>query len=1094
MRAEVKRILDEGIELKLNTKVGEEISLDEIKKQGYEAVFIATGLQIGRTLKIEGSKLPGVLNGLGFLHHVNVGEPVEIGREVLVIRGGNVAIDVAITASRTGARKVKLVCLEYRSSMPAHEWEIEDALQEGVESINSRGPVKINGKERVEGLLVRRCVSVVDESGRFNPKFDDSVEEEIPADTVIFAIGQAIDRKVVENLGLELSDSGTIKVDDTTLETSTKGVFAGGDAIKIRSSVVEAVGFGDEAAISIDRFIHEKDLHAGREKDRETAQKTEKIVETIPRAKERRTPPEERRDNFTEMLKTLSAEEAVNEARRCLNCGICSECFQCYYACEPKCIAWIQCVGSRDKLCGNEYCSSVCCMYATKQAIVTKEHSGEHTETFIFCNDIRAFGKGFEQYYDRAKNELGVRYIKCIVSSVKQLNQSKDLIVKYIDNENRIAEEIFDLVVLSVGMVPSHSSADLFKRLGLKTNRYGFCASAPLLPLETNRKGVFICGAGGAPKDIPESVTQASSAAALAGELLSEARGARVTEKSCPPELSTDSEQPGIGVFVCHCGTNIARVIDVEELTNFASRLPRVVHTERNLYTCSTDTQRAIVETIKEKGINHVVVSSCTPRTHESLFQDMIREAGLNKYLFEMANIRDQCSWVHADTPDLALEKAKDLLAMAVERTSTLEPLKEKEYEINRSTLVIGGGASGITAALSLAEQGFHAYLLEKSDQFGGNLRKVKYLLDGTDTSPFLENLIQKVENHPLIEIFKNSEVLDFSGHVGDFKTLIRTGGEERLIEHGTVIFATGAEEYLPEEYLYGSSRHVTTQLELEQLHVENPHVVKELKSVVMIQCVGSGEEPFNYCSRLCCQEPIKNSLKIKELNPDVNIYVLYRDIRTYGFNELFYLQAREKGVTFIRYDVEKKPEVKEAGNRLTVSVFDITLGDTVELPADRLILSAGIRIDENRKKLLQKLKVPGNEDGFLLEARIKLRPLDFANEGMFMAGLAHSPKLLMESLVQARGAASRSATILSRDRLKISGTVAVVDEERRAVCFTCVRVCPYGGPRINENNSTFIDPASCQGCGTCAASCPAKAIDVLYYKDRQILAKCEAI
>lgn len=1164
---EIRRILDEGIELKLNTTVGRDVSLEELSSQGYEASFIAIGLQIGRVPKLEGSDHAGVLNGLEFLRQVNLGEPFEIGQEVIVIGGGNVAIDVAITARRVGAGKVKLVCLESRESMPAHAWEIQDALEEGVEIHNSWGPVRINGQKRVSGVHLRRCTRVIDEAGRFNPQYDESATMELPGDTLIFAIGQAIDRNVTAKLGLELSDQGTVKVDETTLETSIKGVFAGGDAIKVRSSVVEAVAFGHEASISIDRYIHGEDLYRGRQVAKEVAPRPEKPVTPAARVKERRISIQNRQGNFAELALTIGAEEAVKEAKRCLNCGICSECLQCVYVCGPKAIfhdmkpvveeldigaliiatgvqpfaarakpefgygrypnvltslefervlsasgpfgghitrpsdhrapkriAWLQCVGSRDQLCGKEYCSSVCCMYATKQAIVTREHAGGDIETFIFYNDIRAFGKGFDRYYDRARNELGVRYVKCGVSSIKQLQQSKNLIIKYIDDGNQIMEEEFDMAVLSVGLVPSASSKELFDRLGVQTNRYGFCQAGDLRPSRTNLEGVFVCGAGESPKDIPESVMEASCAAALAGELLADVRGSLISEKEYPLERSVDHEEPKVGLFICHCGTNIARVIDVESLAQFGSRLPHVVHAERNLYTCSTDTQRKMVETIREKGINRVVVSSCTPRTHEPLFQDTIREAGLNKYLFEMANIRDQCSWVHPDTPDLALEKAKDLVAMAVQRAATLEPLVEKEFPISRSALVIGGGAAGMTAALSLANQGFKAFIVEKSGSLGGNLKKVRRLLDGTDTSQFLSDLIRKVDDHPGVEAFMNAEIVEFSGHVGEFHTLVRYGGQERKIDHGVLIFATGAREHQPDEYLYGKSKKVMTQLELEALIAENPEAAVEMNRVVMIQCVGSREEPHNYCSRICCQEAVKNALQLAELNPEAKIYVLYRDMRTYGFQELYYLKAREKGVIFIRFDPERKPEVQETGGRLEVKVFDSTLLESVELEADRLILSAGVRAQENLPELLQKFKVPANEDGFLLEAHMKLRPLDFASEGMFMAGLAHAPKVLKETLIQACGAASRAATILSKERLRISGSVAVVDEDKCAICLTCIRVCPYNVPKINENNRAYIDAASCQGCGTCAAACPAKAIEVQHYKDNQILAKCDAL
>jgi heterodisulfide reductase subunit A-like polyferredoxin len=1171
VRQEIQRILDAGVEIKLNVTVGKDITLDELKAQGFEAIFIAIGLQKGRLLKLEGSDLPGVLNGLDFLKCVNTGKPFDLGRDVVVIGGGNVAIDVAMTAIRSGAGTVKMVCLESREEMPAHSWEIEDALDDGIAIHNSWGPVRINGSEKITGLAVKRCIRVLDDSGRFSPRFDETTTDDISCDTVIFAIGQSVDREVVDGLGPEFSGTGaTIKVDAVTLETARKGVFAGGDAIKTQSSVVEAVAFGHEAAESIDRHIHGIDMREGRAKEEEPAPKPERVVEQAKRVTEQRILGESRRESFNELSLTISQQEAEEEARRCLNCGICSECQQCYYTCQPNAIfhdrqaeieeidigsliiasgyepfdargkpeygygrypnvltslefermlsasgpfggdvvrpsdlkkprniAWIQCVGSRDQLCGNEYCSSVCCMYATKEAIVTREHNAEIATT-IFYNDIRAFGKGFDRYYERAKSELDVSYVKCIVSSLKESPASKSLAVKFIDDRNEVREQVFDMVVLSVGIVPTDSTRTLFDRLRIKANANDFCESPSLAPGETNRPGIFVCGAAESPKDIPESIMQASCVAALSGEILHDVRGQLVSSKVYPEEREVENEEARVGVFICHCGTNIARVVDVESLTQFISRFPGVVHAEENLYTCSTDSQRKIIETIKEKGINRVVVSSCSPRTHEALFQEAIREAGLNRYLFEMANIRDQCSWVHAGTPELALDKAKDLVAMAIERAATLEPLQEQEYGVVKTGLVLGGGAAGMAAALQLANQGYRSFIVEKTSELGGNLRRLSHLLDGTETSRFLSYLLKRVEQHPNIEVYKNAEVVDFNGHVGDFATTIRhsNGGEtepreERLV-HGVIIFAFGAQEHAPREYLYNESESVLTQLEFEELLSEDSETLSQ--TTVMIQCVGSREEPHGYCSRVCCQEAVKNALALLELRPEAKIYILYRDMRTYGFNELYYLKARQMGVTFIRFDAVQKPAIRQVEGGLLVRVSDATLGQEVEIKADRLVLSAGVRADQSALGMLQKFKVPVNEDGFLLEAHMKLRPLDFANEGMFMAGLAHGPKLLRETLAQARGAAARAMTILSKEKMKIAASIAVVDEQRCVACLTCVRNCPYDVPKLNEQNRAYIDPASCQGCGICGSACPAKAIDVQHYKDGQVLAKFDAL
>ncbi|WAC07328.1 MAG: FAD-dependent oxidoreductase [Thermodesulfobacteriota bacterium] len=760
---------------------------------------------------------------------------------------------------------------------------------------------------------------------------------------------------------------------------------------------------------------------------------------------------------------------------------------------EPKKIAWIQCVGSRDSLCGNEYCSSVCCMYATKEAIMAVDHV-PGLEASIFYNDIRAFGKGFEFYYESAKNNYGVRYVKGIISGIKELQQSGNLLLTYTLDNGEIKEEEFDIVVLSVGLVPHPEIVELAKMIGINVNRFGFCQTQTFTPNQTSRPGIYVAGAYEAPMDIPETVMGSSSAAALAGELLSEVRGSLVREKTYPQERDISKEEPRVGVFVCRCGTNIARVVDVPSVADYAKTLPFVAYAEENLYTCSTDTQLKIINALKEHQLNRVVVASCSPRTHEPLFQDTLREAGLNKYLFEMANIRDQCSWVHAANPKQATEKANDLVRMAVARATRLEPIHEILMDINQSALIIGGGVSGMTAALSLAEQGFDAYLIEKEKELGGNLRNIFYTLDGQDPKSFLENLIDKVKGHPKIKIFTEAEIEELSGFVGKFKTRIRTPGKEEEIAHGVVILATGAQQYHPTEYGHGSSDNILTQLSFEEKLAQGEENVKTARKVVMIQCVGSRDEKHPFCSRICCTEAIKNALKLKEMNPEVTIYILYRDIRTYGFNELYYKEAREKGVVFVRYEVDRKPVVNVEDGKIKIKMFDEILNREILLNPDYLILSAGIHPRPDCEELAAKLKLPLNADKFFLEAHMKLRPLDFSNEGFFMAGLAHSPKFINESIAQARGTAARAVTIISQNKRYVGGAVSVVDQDQCAACLTCVRECPFHVPAITEEGVAYIEPAACQGCGICASACPRKAIDVQHYKDNQIIAECEIL
>ncbi|NQT47642.1 MAG: FAD-dependent oxidoreductase, partial [Chloroflexi bacterium] len=606
-------------------------------------------------------------------------------------------------------------------------------------------------------------------------------------------------------------------------------------------------------------------------------------------------------------------------------------------------IAWIQCVGSRDETCDRDYCSSVCCMYAIKEAIIAREHASEIQPT-IFYNDIRAYGKGFERYYESAKDKFGVRYVRGIVSTVKELQQSKNLLMEYAGENGDKVQEEFDMVVLSVGLVPSASTKDLADRLSIELDRFGFCKTDEVSPNITSRPGVYVAGTFEAPMDIPESVMNASSAAHLASRGIAEARGTMVTEKEYPEEIDVSSDEPRVGVFVCRCGSNIARVVDVPGVAEYAKTLPYVVHADENLYTCSTDTQIKITEAIKEKNLNRVVVASCSPRTHEPLFQDTIREAGLNKFLFEMANIRDQCSWVHASHPAEATEKSKDLVRMAVARVATLRPLHQSQSMIKRKGIVIGGGLAGMTAALGLASQGFEAILVEREKELGGNLRRLYHTLDGSDPQALLASLIEDVEREPKITVYKGAQINDFSGYVGNYTTTITTaGGNTEKIEHGIVILATGGVEYQPAEYMAGQSDKVLTQVELGEKIARGDLNIKGLKSVVMIQCVGSREEDHMYCSRVCCSQAVENALAIKDENPDAEIYVLYRDIRTYGMKELKYREARDKGITFIRYDVGRKPDVSEDSGKLRVKVFDSVLGTDILLEPDLLALSSAI-------------------------------------------------------------------------------------------------------------------------------------------------------
>ncbi|MHC5038265.1 MAG: FAD-dependent oxidoreductase [Planctomycetota bacterium] len=754
----------------------------------------------------------------------------------------------------------------------------------------------------------------------------------------------------------------------------------------------------------------------------------------------------------------------------------------------PKRVAWIQCVGSREPAGKNEYCSAVCCMFAAKQAVIAMEHDPEVKAT-MFYMDARAYGKEFDAYFERAESEKGVRMVRSMVSRVIERPATKNLELTWQGEDGKAVAEEFDMVVLSAGLEAGESAKKAAQALGVELNDYGFCRTTALAPIDTNVRGVFVCGAFQGPKDIPETVAQASGAAGRAGAMLAASKGSLVTERTFPEELDVSGQEARIGVFVCRCGINIANTVDVPAVAEFAKTLPNVVFVDENLFSCSQDTQIKIVELVKEHQLNRAVVASCSPRTHEPLFRETVREAGLNPFFFEMANIRDQCSWVHQEDKEGATAKAKALVRMAVAKAALNHALHMTEVEVTPRALVVGGGLSGITAALGFAENGYETYLVEREQALGGNLRHIRFIIDGSDPKTYLQDLLARLEAQPLIKVFTGAEIADFTGHIGKFTSGIRRNGGERIeLTHGVVVVATGAEEVRPKAYLLGENDRVVTQVELEE-KIDKGDGIKDLKSVVMIQCVGSRDEERPYCSRVCCMNAVKNALKIKEINPAASVAILYRDVRTYGFLEKYYREAREKGVLFLRYEPSAKPEVKAEGGGLTVRVLDRILGRDLILDADLVALSTGMQPRGN-EALATHLKVPLMASKYFLEAHMKLRPVDFASEGIFLCGLAHSPKNIPESLAQASAAVARGCTVLSKEKLTVGGAVSVVDPEHCVACLTCVRACPYGVPVINADGVAYIEVAQCQGCGICAAECPRKAIELEHYRDTQILAK----
>jgi len=767
---------------------------------------------------------------------------------------------------------------------------------------------------------------------------------------------------------------------------------------------------------------------------------------------------------------------------------------------HPHNIAWIQCVGSRQVIPGgNSYCSAVCCTYTQKQVILTKDHDAD-TKCTIFHNDIRSFGKDFERFYQRAENMPGVRFIRSYVSIGKEIPESKNVTIRYSTLEDGVKEEEFDMVVLSVGLNPPDDVEELAEKFGIELNSHRFCQTNPVNPMETSRPGIFISGAFQGPIDIPESVVTASGSGSQCGELLGYRRGKLSRERVYPPERDVSGEEPRVGVFVCHCGANIGRVVDVPSTVEYALTLPNVAHAEEQIFSCSTDSAEQIVDAINEKGLNRVIVAACTPRTHEPLFRDTLREAGINQYYFDMANIREHDSWVHSKEKEEATQKAKDLIRMSVARASLLEPLQEFDLPVDKRALVVGGGVAGMTSALSIANQGHEVHLVEKDTDLGGTARRLHYTLEGLDVQAYLSDLIRKVYQHPLVHVYTDATITEATGYVGNFVTKVESEGRVREIKHGAAVIAIGADVYQPTEYLYGEDERVMTHPELEERITKREESLINAQSLVMIQCVGCRNEDRNYCSRICCQESIKNALKLKEINPEMDIYVLFRDIRTYGFAEDYYREAANKEVKFIRYEPDDKPQVEavKEGDKeiLKVTVTDPILGKKLAIDADYLALAAAVVPSAGSQEIARLFKVTLSPDGFLQEAHVKLRPVDFAAEGVYLCGIAHYPKLMSETISQAYGAAGRALTLLANDTVTASGSICTVDEGKCIGCGACISACTYGAIEFQETKQgkkATVIPVLCKGDGLCNSKCPTGAISLKHYTDEEILSQVDA-
>jgi len=768
---------------------------------------------------------------------------------------------------------------------------------------------------------------------------------------------------------------------------------------------------------------------------------------------------------------------------------------------HPMKVAWLQCVGSRRVTPGeNSYCSGVCCTYTQKQAILTKEHEAD-AECTIFHNDIRSIGKDFERYYHRTEELPGVRFIRSYTSVVGEDPETKNVTVRYATPDAGVKEEEFDMVVLSVGLNPPKDPEGLAGTFGISMAEHGYPVTDLANPMLTSRPGVFVSGGLQGPVDIPESVFSASGAGSQCGEILHFRRDRLTTEMSYPPERDVAREEPKVGVFVCHCGANIGSVIDVPSCVEEAWSYPNVVHAQEQLFSCANNAIKEITELADKKGLNRVVIAACSPRTLEELFRDTLREAGLNQYFLEMANIREQCSWVHSKEKEDATQKAKDIIRMSVARAAHLEPLEEFDLPVNKRTLVVGGGIAGMTCALSIARQGFPVHLVEKAKQLGGMARRIPTTLEGLDVQAYVDGLTKQIYKNPLIHVSHNAVIRDVAGYIGNFTTTVETNGMVKRIEHGASVIAVGADVYTPTEYLYGESDKVVTHLDLGELLSAGDEAISAAESLVMIQCVGCRNEDNDYCSRVCCSHAVKNALKLKELNPAMAIYILFRDMRTFGFKEDYYREAADKGVNFIQYDPENAPTVEEGKNEagkpcINVSVPDQILGNMLVLDADILSLAAAVIPSESTKEIAGLFKVTLNPDGFFKEAHVKLRPVEFAADGVFLCGMAHYPKHIEEVVNQAYGAAGRVVTMMSHDTVTASGSVAGVEEHDCVTCGACITACAYGAIEFvdtDRGRKARVNPILCKGDGLCTAKCPTSAVALKHFTDEALLSQIDA-
>jgi heterodisulfide reductase subunit A len=762
---------------------------------------------------------------------------------------------------------------------------------------------------------------------------------------------------------------------------------------------------------------------------------------------------------------------------------------------EIRKAAWLQCVGSRNRQENADFCSSVCCMFAIKEALLAKEKSGDRLDASIFYMDMRTFGKDFQRYRDRAEKEQGVRFRRSRIHSVEQAGNSGDLRIIHVDPKGNRHEEDFDMVVLSTGQRPPAGSKEIAEMTGVELNPWGFCRVEAFSMNRTGMEGIFVGGSFSGLRDISESVIQASSASLGASRMI-HSRGGSLAEEPAPEKAFRDvsRERPSVLVALCTCGGALGAVVDPDALADrirAQGSVSRVRFIER---ICTREGWEELKETIRATNPNRVLIPACMPYVYTQKLLELGEAVGLNPALMDVVDIRTPAFPGRDRDREQVGRDIQAAVVMGISRLKGMDPLPAPTTGIIQKALVVGGGIAGMTAAQAVADHGYEVALVEQAEELGGNLHALHRTLEGPSPRELLETTVSKVERHPDIKVYKNSRVVHSRGHVGRFYTAIeKEDGVGETIEHGVTILAVGGSEAGTESYAYGKSEAILTQHELEKKIADGTVDPSRIAAVAMIQCVDSREEPRNYCSRICCASALKNALYLKEQNPEIDVYVFYRDMMAYGFMEGYYTEARRAGVVFVQYEVDRKPEVVVENDRPIVSAIDPILGREIRVEPELLVLGTGI-VPNDTKGLAEVFGIEVNRDGFFQEAESKWRPVDFIREGVFMCGIAHSPRSITESIATAEAAAQRALRILNANRLASGSIVAEVRHSLCSLCEQCITMCPYGARwKDEEEEKIVVDELMCQGCGSCATVCPNSASVLRGYRDQQVFEVIDA-